>query len=470
MLLFVFFSPVLTQAVVYDTKFQDWYEVNEMVENTELQEGKIEKRYRFYQEQLEYAPYYTIKEQSPKDYPFQSEKSILTEFTEWSLEKPESYSERVIESKQKYFYQTAKKVSSLTFYQVDGSEDKLWLTEIEVLYQGEKVPYEVECETCSETLKNNIQNNKPYERAEFLFQGEVLKLNFQTEYDLKDLTVHVFVGDLLKTKLTQYQIGVNDDYDSNHYVHVSRAYWSGSSLGGAYQDTIVLKNNVEKMNWEDEVQETEEILEESPWLNLVEIKNYYRYQDQKYLFYRVSFNYLDGYHLEKEGYIKDEEDFILVYWCRKKDRIVVKDKIEITKNYLDLDDIILESTIPLANLTIKNNINWNITGDYEVQISYDDLHISVPIKVLKMDVDSISEDSNSKKTENMIVSKETEEKKAIASKSYFTEKAEIDNPKQVVQKGFFTFFSFRTISLLILFLLGIFLVVYSLNKSVERKK
>lgn len=455
-LLLILFQPFIVQAVTYETAFSEWQETTIPIENNELQEGKKEKKYRFYLEEKEFAPNYRLSEEKSDDYPFQSDRSIITDFSDWSLEEPVFYKERTIETKMKYYYQKATKISSINLYDVNGTDNKLWITEIEVLYQDQKIPYTIECDHCTKEFQEQIQNNQPYESAVFLPQGEELKIDLQQEYDLEDLVFRIYIGDTLKKNLTTYQIGVNDDL-SNQYVHVERKYWTISSPGGAHQDEIQLKKYVQEINWDKEIEESEEFLEESQWTRLVETKTYYRYQDVKHLYYRIVRKYLDNYYFEKEGYIKDEEDYVNVYYTRKKDRLILKDNIEITKNYLDLNDIFISSTVPYSNLVIRNNIDWTQPGIYQIQIIYRDLDFSIPVKVNKPEVyqeDPVIEDIK----ENP--SKVTVHEKVISQ----------EEKKLISKNNWKDYVNCRNISLFILFLLGLFLLLYGLHKSVERKK
>lgn len=470
LLLVILFQPILVDALVYETDFSDWQEVSSKVEDSSLIEGKEEKKYKFYQEEIVYSEDYIIKEHQTVEYPYQTDKWILTEFSDWKMEKPESYLERTIETKETYYYKNAKKVSSINLYNVDGTDDKLWITEIEILYQDEKIPYVIECDTCDEEFKSRIQNNIIYEDAVFLNQKEELKLVLDKEYEIKDLVFHIYIGDTKRNKLTTYQLGVNDEKEEP-YVNAVKKYWTISTPGGAALDRIVLKDYIETMKWEEKIEETENKIENDAWIKIVDIKNYYRYQDRKYLYYRIDRNYLDDYYFEKEGYIKDENDYVPVYYKRQKERIIVNDNIEITKNYLDLDDIFIESTIPYSKMSIQNNINWDQSGVYQVHVTYQDLEFDVPVKVvvpINLEVIPVINQEVKQKIEETTL-EQTESKEEIIQKETAKQEEKV-NGSQKGEPEWQKYINLKNISLLFLFFLGLFLFFYGLNKIVERKK
>lgn len=459
--------PNMVYAKTYYSEYGPWIETNEKVDDSELQIGKTEWKYKFYQENKKYTDDYYLIGENPNEYPYKSNNSIKTGYSSWSTEEPDKKDERQIETKEIYPYQNLKKISSLTLYDVDGSGDKLNLTEIEVIYKNEKIPITIDCSVCDNNFTKNITNEIYGERPSYLEKNKSLNILFNQEYSPKDLIVNIYISDLEGTKPTMFKIKSGNN-NQDEYLNVERAYWSYSSLAGFYKDEIKLQDYIKKPFWDEQINISETKLEDE-FINNLDSINYYRYQDTKYLYYKIVFDYLDGYHLKMPNYLMDENQSLPIYYKKNRNKIVLKDDIIINKNYLDIDDIILYSTVPISKLTIKNNIDFNTNGIYEINILYQDLEITTPIKLMLKNSEEQTEQVeiiNNEEQKSELKKETNEQSKIITRTTSHVSKEERLNTKCNI----LNYFTMRNILLFILFITGLLLVVYSLDKIVERKK
>lgn len=451
-LIVVYLVPNTVFAETYYTDYGSWQETQQQVENNELQEGKIEYQYKFYKLDKKYSDKYYRVGENPKNYPYQSDKKQKTKFSLWQKNKPDEILNREIETKEVYRYQELEKVSSVTIYDVDGSDDRLGLTEIEVLYQNEKIPITLECTDCDRKLIENLTNNLSYEQASFLYPNQELIIRLDKEYNPKDLQLNVYVSDTVRNKPVIFHIKTLSKI-KQPYILKKRAYWTISSIGGSYKDEIKIKDAIIDKKWDETIIESDEKVEENTWINILDPVKYYRYRDTEYLYYQLVPNYLDGFYFDYPNYICDQTQKKPIFYKRTRDKIEVKDNIVLTKNYLDIDDIIASSTIKEKDLSIRNNIDWLKSGIYQVTISYGALQITVPVTL------SIVE----QQTEQVASETIKEESKPALKKVSISKKEEPKKQKKELIKP-------SNIFLLILFFLGLFLVLYSLEKIVDRKK
>ena len=165
---------------------------------------------------------------------------------------------------------------------------------------------------------------------------------------------------------------------------------------------------------------------------------YYRYQDTYYKYYRMRRNYLDGYYGSVKNYRQDESQSINLYYKRTRDQIVTHDVITLTKPNLTVQDLIVSSTVPLEKLHFSHNIDWNKNGTYTAHLVYEEQSMPISIQ-LKLSKENKKEGTDKKEAVSLI--------------------------KKLSQ-----WFTWKNILLSLLLGLGIFLIVYSLQQIVERKK
>ncbi len=457
-LLLLCLTSYTVRAQTFYSAYGDWQETSNMVDNTELQEGKVEYKYKFYQERQNFTEDYYGLLENPLDYPYKSLEKKVMDFSLWSIEKPEEQEDRVIEEKTVYPYQILQQINSLTIFDALGSGGKLWITEIEVLYKNEKIPFNISCEGCSNIKLEWFNDNDTKQddtKLSYLYPSDKLRLDLLQKYDLKDLAINVYIADPLDSGDSNFTVTVNDYVNNDYYVMAKRAYWIHSSPGDVFIDRIKLLDYMVNPHWEDTIYESDEEVSKSIDVYPLEPVTYYRYQDTKYLYYQMVRDYTDNYFFSYlDNWVRDDENKISVYYQRSREKIIVNDDIHITKNYLDVDDIITYSTVPISNLMIRNNINWNVPGQYMIEILYSGLHVRIPIiyDYALEEVNGVKEDTNNKES--------TQKPKVvpIANKndiSVSTSQSKL-NSKQIVW--------------FLILLLGIILMVYSLKKIVDRKK
>ncbi len=428
--------PQVVHAKTYYTDYGPWQETDTLVFDTPLQQGKVIQKYKMYQEEKEYTEKYYAVGENPLDYPYQSTEKQVQPFSIWSKEMPVSKQDRLIETKITYPYQELKKISTLVLYDIDGPKNKLYLSEIEVLHQGKKIPVQFQCENCNSDLLFQVGNGILNETSFFLSKNSVLTIQLPKEYSPIDLTCNVYLSDFQNTSPIQFKLGTETN-DTKPYIEVFHTYWIDPDQS-KYVDSIALKEYISYPQWDDLILESDVSLEENDMVHVLDPITYYRYQDTYYKYYRMRRNYLDGYYGSVKNYRQDESQSINLYYKRTRDQIVTHDVITLTKPNLTVQDLIVSSTVPLEKLHFSHNIDWNKNGTYTAHLVYEEQSMPISIQ-LKLSKENKKEGTDKKEAVSLI--------------------------KKLSQ-----WFTWKNILLSLLLGLGIFLIVYSLQQIVERKK
>lgn len=452
MLILLSIVPEVVFAKTYYTSYSDWIETDEKVVDTELQEGKIEYLYRFYQKEKVYTDDYYRNGDNPKEFPFRSNQKRKTNFSNWQEEHPEKLEGRIIETKKMYRYQELEKISRLILTDISGSNDCLSLTEIEVYNGKEKIPITLECDTCSNEVLSGFTNEKISERPNFLYPDQELKIELDKEYNPKDLEVHLYVSDLIGEKPTSFSLK-SFNQNQQEYILIKRKYHTFSTLGEYYRDVMKLGDFISTKYFDQMVFETDNKIEENPWIHILKPVTYYRYQDTEYLYYRFNRIYLDGFYSSCSDYIQDENHVKPIFYQRTRDKVVVKDSVELTSKQFAIDDVIVSSTIPKEHFNIHHNIDWNVEGSYQINLSYQDLKITIPVTYFfqNEEILTTTQTKSVRNKQNKVI-----KRVALSEKNEKKQESNSKNKKNII--------------LIFLFFLGVCLIVYSIEKIVDRKK
>jgi len=181
------------QALEY-SEYSDFSEYSDSyIRSDELTDVKTERRYKYYKLEKVLGDY---GENNSLGYQFiDKDDYIYTDYSDVSLDKPEEKEGRIIENIPGVHYKKAKDVS---FIKIEAVMANMTLSDIDIMYKGEKIDYESE---------NNILN----ENVE-ISKGRYIKFNFKEKLELRYLTLsfnivkwgsnegalHIYSGDGVK--------------------------------------------------------------------------------------------------------------------------------------------------------------------------------------------------------------------------------------------------------------------------------
>ena len=340
----------------------------------ERKEFEEEKRFRFYKEEEIYSDDYYIEGENDKKYPYQSGEFIQTEFGDWSKEIPKEKKGRVIKTKEMYEYSKIKPIRYLKFDHIQGSKDALRFLEIKIYQEEKQINYQIKCEKC---INKEKVNDNDFEKGYMPINNqESFTLDLNHEYDLEELKIEVYLTDLYGTDTSTFQINAldNNANNLNNYIDVFMESNMYNKKDSGYRFNIDLKEYIKSLYYEDKKIIKEEKIEDDSY-KLVDTYTLYAYQDIKFKYYRLEKFYLDGYHVQKEGYKKDESDYKIYYKVKNRERIVFKDNYVIKKRDYNLYDLIEESSIDLKKIKIIDPIKLEQNGLYKITFQYQDFII-----------------------------------------------------------------------------------------------
>lgn len=398
-------------------------------------EFEEEKRYRFYKEEKLYSDIYYIEGENDKNYPYQSGEFIQTEFSDWEKEKPDEKKDRIIKTKEMYEYSKIKPIHYLQFDQIKGSKDALRFLEIKIYNKEEEISYEIECENCTNKQKINDHN---YEQGYMAIKdNDTFILNLNSNYDLENLKVEVYLTDSYGTNTSTFQINALDEEKKNlnDYIDVFLESNMYNKKDSGYRFNIDLKEYIKSLYYEDKKIVKEEKIEDDSY-QLINTYTLYAYQDIKYKYYRIEKIYEEGYYVEKENYIKDEKDYKIYYKIKDREKIVFKDNYVIKKRDYDLYDLIEESSIDLKKIKITDTINIEENGLYKVTFMYQDFIID---RYVTLDLPEMMESVSILKRSNV---EQVEKISTKTGKKVIEEqKEEIKNEKKKEKNSVFSYLS-----------------------------
>ena len=99
----------------------------------------------------------------------------------------------------------------------------------------------------------------------------------------------------------------------------------------------------------------------------------------------------------------------LLYNYYSRDKLVIDDYLLLDKNNQDLSKIVNYSSIPLENIMLNSNVNYNVNGVYELSIVYKNIDLTKPLFILNKEEPVIIEKETiiEKTCEPVIIEKET---------------------------------------------------------------
>ena len=323
LLLFFFFSNLTVNAKTYETPYLKVGEVTKDYEVSSIE--KIEPITYYEQEKI--TKDYKYLETATSNYPI---KTNDIKYGKYSLyTKTKSTKDNIeIETKLQYHYQELKKLSYLEIENLNN----LTITNLKLFYKDELI-----------YAKENI--NAPLKI--------ILKKAYSPEFLNLELTCFLNQGD----KKGSFKIS------NSNYLKIEKEL----TTKGFTTMNLKLINNLEKLEYEEEVKITDD-LSDKFYIKVLKEEKFYRFRKIYYKYYEdtkiTSDKVLEGYQVINT---------FSKYYLYRKEKIVTYDDI-ILNDYIDVDKVIKSSTIPLSKLNFTYNESTS-----SLLITYQDYEIKIPI-------------------------------------------------------------------------------------------
>ena len=396
-----FILPNGVYAATYYGKETINYQTTKPI-NTNYEE---EYRYKFYEEQKIYSNAYYVEDLNDPSYPYKSNDFIETDYTDWSKERPKEEKGRIIKTKEMYEYAKALPIRYLYFYDIMGSNDALRFLEVKVYSEGKDIAYTLECTNCKN--KEKIMDNQFDQGYTSVLNQDTFILDLKGNYDLEKLKLEVYLTDNYGTDKSTLKISALDDQKQvlKNYTDVYLESNMYNTEDSGYRFNIDLKDYLKDLYYEKQKITTEEKIEEEEY-KLISQYTLYAYKDIKYKYYRMDRNYLEGYYIDKPGYIKDQKQYKIYYKIKNRETITFKENYVITSRDYNLYDLIEKSSIDKKKIQIKDTININKNGLYKITFSYQDFQIDQYVTLdveEKMESIHISKESNVEQVDKITI-------------------------------------------------------------------
>ncbi len=323
------FSISSVSAISYGIKYVP-------IENLDLKVEEV-KKYHFYKEEKVEAYFL----EGPKGFT-KTKEYYWTPYSMWSKNEPEEKENREIREREVFKYQKELQVKSIKVEVLDSTESVL---EFAFYIDSNHVEYTSTCENCSPDY-SIYMNDKLYSKS---FKIGKLNIDLHDYYYINSLTFDTkFNKENVHYKIFLY--GSNGIIAEKEFV---------STLANK---TINPSDFDIKKLYEYEI-ETTEILELPVTDSYIE----YSYRDKYFKYQMVNKVYYPTYEENVEGYIKDEDDFIVEKKYFYLEKAFIKDKIVINSEKYDLADYI-KTSLPFE---ISSNIDISKNGNYKIKYIFD---------------------------------------------------------------------------------------------------
>ncbi len=331
---------------IYYSNYGEWSEYSkDNYSKTELMDVEVERRYKWFKSK-ERGEYLNYDEGIKKYDNLNKDNYKYSDYSDWQESSPEKITDRVIETKIKYFVKRIKPIKTLYIVSGDFKTDEVDLNQIDIFNDGKKVSFKSTCGDCSEKYK--LKN-----------KSGVLMLELDNFYYFDNLKIIVKSPNIKNINSINFWVTAPKE-NSNEESLFYRYTFEGSSNNSI--DISIYDFSKVKPIYEDGV-----YYDELPFLRKDDYKEElvsYRYKDKLYYFYSCDKEYIDGYFKEKNGYDKDINNFLDYYRYRNRDKIEFSKYIEINKNDEYLDNFITST----VDYEVEGNIDYTKNGLYNVKV------------------------------------------------------------------------------------------------------
>lgn len=342
----LFFIGISVKAQTYYSDYGTWSKyTTDIINENELREMEVERRYKWYKSECDGE--YLLYNDGINNYEFfDLDNYKETRYSSWSLDVKEEVFGRTIENKTNYSVKKVKPIKKIYITSGRFTTREVNLNEIKIYNKDKIVNFTSICGECSEKYTmDNISG--------------ILIIELDNYYYFDDLTIVIKPIDKSVINSLNFMVTTPLENSNEERIYYLFLYEKND------EDDITL--NVKDFDKIDPEYEEEQIYQEKPKLSysdeLKEI-NYYRYKDKLYYFYNIKKVYLSNYLKEKDGYIKDENDYLDYYRYRNRDKLELDDYIEINNKEESVEDYIKSTT----EYKINGSINYDKNGVYIVNV------------------------------------------------------------------------------------------------------
>lgn len=379
--LILFLSNVsLIRAETFYSSYSDYSAyTDQAITASDTVSVKKERRYKWYKDNKILGDYHPLASVVP-DYPeVDTEDYYETKFSDWSKENPGFKYYRVVETRNIYEYKDPLPIRYIHFFNLHGSAEYLYLSELEIYASGQKIDYSSDYDANFITkLKNNVfdGDNKIDSKSQFT-------IDLNDYYNVKDIVIKLYLYDTTKEKI-YINLKFTNESDFNSYIFAVVSYvhrLNNSDLNSLlpiiYQDG----NFGYRTPQYGEVKYSLEYPEKIAGRVINEVTQY-RYKDTLFRYYKINRDYLVDYYKDNPGdYTKDSEQYKDYYCYKKRDKVVIDDNLLFTDYERKVEDLVLETTN--NNIKIDTNLDINKNGQYKVKFILPFMTIE---KVVKVDI------------------------------------------------------------------------------------
>lgn len=357
---FTFFSSI--SVVLGQTYYSDYGDFSEwsidgvVASDTLLVES--EKRYKYYHEEI--TGDYFYENNNPDNFPLVDKNNTKnTETSEWSTTRPDDISNRVINSRRIYNYSKALPIRYIYISDVYGGNNTLRITELRVKSNDKGINYSFVCNGCSDDFdfyaKNGIYNQN-YSHIE---NGGNILIDLGDYYEYSSISLFMYFYDVTDD-IKYFNISFLKEVGDNPYLYLNNALsFKCSSLNDYKAYTYNYTNmNVGEIKWSDYKTSLDKVEADAETIVYETLE--YNYYDILYYYYRIDREYSDTH---SDYYNNQDLEYVEYYRYKKRDKIIIEDNIEINNLDYNLNNYILESTVPVE---IKDNVDINKNGSYKV--------------------------------------------------------------------------------------------------------
>ncbi len=295
-----------------------------VIPSTVFAKEQTKRQYRYYYVERIYSNDFYEKGKNDSEYPHLGESWRYQEKIQTSEEKPDEKEAIIMEEIPIIKYQNSQKVRYIIIDSI-YSDSKLNLEEIEVYSKEQKIQYKIDCSNCSSDFFGKIQNTIRVYEYNYVSNGTKLILDLKDEYFPDDLTIQIYFGGATGKK-GRFRVSVNN---TDKISNINYQYQVNQSLVENMSHVQTLKEIKKEDRFEEEIQEAKGIhsLENA---RILEERTEYRYRIKEYQYYKEIRHYIDGYHEELKGLLKDSEDFIEVEQEKEQEQkpIIITEYIE----------------------------------------------------------------------------------------------------------------------------------------------
>ncbi len=318
----VIFLMLFGMSNVYALEYSDYSDfseyTDEYIQSDDLTDVRTERRYKYYKLEKELGGY---GESDLLNYPYiDKEDYIYSDFSDFSIDMPEEKDGRIIEEILGYRY---KKLKDVNYLEINCVVSPIVLSNIEVLYNGEKVDYEIETENL--TVEGDNFN---------LAEGGRVRLWFDSPMDLRFLTLSF---SLISGSIGNSGYHVASGYDDLQYTLYLKYYSGEESFFYKGNDAIAYSSNTPFEDYYSATElDTNRIFQDNGRVNL------YRYKDILYRSYNLNKVYYDEYLTGPYEDFIYKDEFLYKDYYSKRVRSIISNPINLeekTDEKVDIENV-----------------------------------------------------------------------------------------------------------------------------------